>query len=303
MSGDSEGARVMTTRDQSYRLAGGPTGVLLLHGLCGTPAELRYVANALARQGYTVHCPMLAGHGGSQSLLEASSWTDWYESAERALDELRESCDTVIVGGLSTGAILALLLAARRPADVQGVKLYSPTLWLDGWRVPWYARAFRLVTQKWLARLISFPAPHQFGIKDQRIREFVQGAMAAGDKNAPPPLTRMSGAVVLERRWLVDVARRLLGDVTQPVLIIHPREDDFAGLSNVAYLQRRLPGAVETVILDDSWHIVTVDRQRQAVAERSAEFVARMIGGPATRSATPAADLRVVSGGRATGRG
>lgn len=299
MSGDNEGARAMsTTRDQSYRIAGGPIGVLLLHGLCGTPAELRYLANALARQGYTVHCPMLAGHGGSASLLEASSWTDWYESAERALEEIRRACDTVIVGGLSTGAVLALLLAARRPGEVDAVKLYSPTLWLDGWRVPWYARAFRLVTQKWLARLIQFPAPHQYGIKDPRIRELVVSAMLAGDKNAPPPLTRMSGAVVLERRRLVDAARRLFDRVVQPVLIIHPREDDFAGLSNVAYLQRKLPGAIETVILDDSWHIVTIDRQRQLVADRSIEFVSRLVGRRGQRTGAKTGGLGVVRGDR-----
>lgn len=285
-------------RDQSYRIKGGRTGVLLLHGLCGTPAELRFVANSLAREGYTVHCPMLAGHGGSEALLEASSWTDWYESADSALDQLRSECDTVIVGGLSTGAILALLLAARRPNDVQGLKLYSPTLWLDGWRVPWYAGLFRLVTQKWLARLIAFPAPHNFGIKDQRIREFVQSAMAAGDKAAPPPLSRMSGGVVLERRWLVDAAQRVLGAVTQPVLIVHPREDDFAGLSNVTYLQHKLPGGVETVILDDSYHIVTVDRQRHVVAERSVEFVGRLAARFARVPASQAqASLRVVKGG------
>lgn len=293
-----EGREAMTTRDQSYRIKGGPTGILLLHGLCGTPAELRFVANSLARQGYTVHCPILAGHGGSETLLEASSWTDWYDSAAKALDEIRAECDTVFVGGLSTGAILALLLAARRPDDVKGLKLYSPTLWLDGWRVPWYARLFRVVLQKSLARLIKFPAPHKFGIKDQRIREFIQSAMANGEKNAPPALTRMSGAVVLERRWLVGAARRVLGTVSQPVLIIHPRDDDFAGLSNVSYLQRRLAGAVETVILDDSYHIVTVDRQRHVVAERSIEFVARLADRTAAKATPGTGSLRVVEGGR-----
>lgn len=287
-----------TTRDQSYRIAGGPIGVLLLHGLCGTPAELRYLANSLARQGYTVHCPMLAGHGGSDSLLEASSWTDWYESAERALDEIRQTCDTVVVGGLSTGAVLALLLAGRRPGEVDGIQLFAPTLWLDGWRVPWYARLFGLVTQKWLARLVTFPAPHRFGIKDPRIRELVQSAMIAGDKNAPPPLTRMSGSVVLERRWLVDAALRLVDRVEQPVLILHPREDDFAGLSNVAYLQRQLPGAVETVILDDSWHIVTIDRQRQLVADRAIEFVSRLVGRRGQRTGARTGGLGVVRAGR-----
>ena len=110
---------------QGYYLSGGRTGVLLLHGLCGTPTEMRFVANGLARSGCTVYCPMLAGHGGSEEDIKATIWQDWYDSAEKALSLLREECDTVIVGGLSTGAVLALLLAARRPADVHGTALMS----------------------------------------------------------------------------------------------------------------------------------------------------------------------------------
>ena len=120
----------MTTTNQGHYIAGSRTGVLLLHGLCGTPTEMRFVANGLARSGCTVYCPMLAGHGGSEADIKATRWQDWYASAEAALSRLREDCDTVIVGGLSTGAVLALLLAARRPSDVQGTILLAPTLWI-----------------------------------------------------------------------------------------------------------------------------------------------------------------------------
>ena len=131
--------------DRSYWFDGGRTGALLLHGLGGTPVEMRYVALALARAGMTVSCPQLAGHNGSFAELQASSWYDWYASAEMALDRLRERCDAVLVGGLSMGAVLALMLAAERKADVQGAALYAPTLRLNGWGVPWYARLFDIV--------------------------------------------------------------------------------------------------------------------------------------------------------------
>ena len=65
----------MTGTSTTFKLAGGKTGVLLIHGLCGTPAEVRYVAMGLARAGYTVHCPTLAGHGGSRADVVKTGWT------------------------------------------------------------------------------------------------------------------------------------------------------------------------------------------------------------------------------------
>ena len=129
------------SKDQSLRIAGGKVGVLLLHGLCGTPAEMRFVAMGLARAGYTVHAPQLAGHGDDNS----GRWQDWYLSARAALTEIRKECDTVIVGGLCMGAILGLHLAARNPGKVQGVSLFSPTLWINGWAMPRSMRLFQLV--------------------------------------------------------------------------------------------------------------------------------------------------------------
>ncbi|HPG88771.1 MAG TPA: alpha/beta fold hydrolase, partial [Hyphomicrobium sp.] len=145
------------TTDASFKIKGGKIGILLLHRLCGTPVEMRFVANGLAKQGYTVHCPQLAGHCGTTADIAASSWADWYRSAEDALFELRKACDVVIVGGLSTGAVIALMLAAKHPTKVQATTLLAPTLWLNGWMIPWYARFFRLISHKWIANLFSFP--------------------------------------------------------------------------------------------------------------------------------------------------
>ncbi|OJU19305.1 MAG: alpha/beta hydrolase [Alphaproteobacteria bacterium 64-6] len=287
----------MTFETQGYYVRGGRTGVLLMHGLCGTPTEMRFVANGLARTGCTVYCPMLAGHGGTEEDIKGTTWQDWYASAERALDRLREDCDTVIVGGLSTGAVLALLLAARRPADVQGTALLAPTLWLNGWLIPWYAHLFRLVFSKRIANLIGFPDLHPHGIKDERIREFIRNALFSGDSSVAG-LPSTPGGAVLEHRRLVQAARAELGQIHQPALIIHPREDDYADLDNAWYLQRQLKGMVDMVVLDDSYHIVTVDRQRHVVVERTAAFVANVaqrMGAKAGAIAGTAAPVRAAA--------
>jgi carboxylesterase len=274
-----------STEDRSYCFDRGPTGALLLHGLGGTPVEMRTVALALARAGVSVSCPQLAGHSGSFEELQASSWHDWYVSAEIALDELRRRCNVVVVGGLSMGAVLALMLAARRKADVQGCALYAPTLRLDGWGVPWYARLFGLVQQKWVANRFDFAEREPYGIKDLRVRALVSAAIESGD-SAKAGMFKVPGGSMLELRRLVNEVRRRAHEVTQPVLLVHPRQDDRADLANSFWLQRHLGGRVDTVVLDDSYHVVTMDRQRDIVAERTVALAQSLEAASAQRQSS-----------------
>lgn len=279
------------TSDTSFKIKGGKVGILLLHRLCGTPVEMRFVANGLAKAGYTVSCPQLAGHCGSDADVKASSWHDWYRSAQNALDDLAKDCDVVIAGGLSTGAVLALMLAAKNPHKVQATSLLAPTLWLNGWMIPWYARLFPLVRHRWLASLFSFPhhAPH--GIKDPKIRDFIQKLRASrGNAEAGHPVT--PGELVLEHRRLVEAVTELVPYIRQPSLIVHPLEDDYAGMSNATYLRDRLAGPVDLTVLDDSYHIVTVDRQRHLVVEAMTRFAAGLSGGGQAARAPHAVGLR-----------
>jgi carboxylesterase len=261
--------------DAGFRIKGGKVGILLLHRLCGTPVELRFVAGGLARQGYTVHCPMLAGHCGTEDELKASTWADWYRTAEIALDDLKKECDVVIAGGLSAGAVLALMLAAKNPKKITATTLLAPTLWLNGWMIPWYARLFRLVSHKWIANLLNFPHHDPHGIKDDRIREFIQRARARGTSEAGHPTT--PGGAVFEHHSMVRAVQKLVGYVRQPTLIVHPLEDDYAAMSNATYLRDRLQGPVDLTVLDDCYHVVTVDRQRHLVVEAIDRFVTNLL--------------------------
>ncbi|MEQ1576666.1 MAG: alpha/beta fold hydrolase [Hyphomicrobium sp.] len=263
----------MTNQDQSYRVGSGRSGVVLLHGLAGSPVEMRYIANGLAREGYNVYCPQLAGHGSRAQDLRTSTWQDWFRSAEEALLTMAAECDTVVVGGLSTGAVLALLLAAKHPGKVAGLALYSPTLWLNGPSIPWYARLFPIVPTKGLAGIFSFPAPKNLGIKDARLREFIKNSITSNGGNCK---VVTPGGAVIEHRWVAAAARQALHKITQPVLILHAREDGYASLDNATYLQENLKGSVDLVVLEDSYHMATVDRQRGVVLERTAAFAGRI---------------------------
>jgi carboxylesterase len=268
----------MAVTEKAFTLGNGRTGFLLIHGLGGTPLELKFVAKGLARHGFTVTCCQLAGHCGDESDLLATTWQDWYQSVADAFDELRARCSTVIVGGLSMGAVLGLKLAADRGDDVHGLALFAPTLWYDGWSTPWYrfmlGMAMTNPIGQWLAgRLYSFKEQEPYGIKDPAIRAVVMAAMNSGDTTRAGILVT-PGRAIVELHRLVKVVKKELSGITTPALIIQAREDDLSSLSNCEYLQRNLGGLVDTLILDDSYHIVTVDRQRDLLIESCAAFAA-----------------------------
>ena len=257
--------------DGHVLLVGGRVGVLLIHGLGGTPVEVRFVAQGLHRAGYTVCSPLLVGHGGSNELLNTTTWQDWYRSVEEAHDLLRVRCDIILVGGLSAGAMLALHLAAQRPQHVHGTLLFSPTMWPNGWAIPWYFAFFKLIHQKWFANLFHLKECAPYGIKDDRIRKFVLESLQSDGRPLNDIFGR-KGGTVLEFKWLVNTVKRELAYVKQPTLIFHSRFDDQTSLDNTIALLPRLGGLVEVVVLDDSYHMVTLDRQRALVVDRTVSF-------------------------------
>lgn len=292
----------MKTAWGSIFVPGGRNGVLLVHSLGGSPIELKFVAHTLAQLGYTVYCPMLPGLAGGTDVSGLSSWRDWYAALERAHDELTQQCDAVIVGGISAGSMLALRLTALRPEKIHGLMLFSPTLWPNGWAIPWYFSLFRLIHHKWFARLFKFRARHPHGIKDDRLRSFILDSVQS-DADAIEDLFSRGGGLVLEFRRLVREVKPLLGRIKQHALIFHPRHDDQSSLRNAMTLQRGLAGVVETCVLDDSYHMVTLDRQRPFVMERVKEFAERQTTRFAKLRSEEAVIAEADGNGRGEGRG
>jgi len=89
--------------------------------------------------------------------------------------------------------------------------------------------------------------------------------------------------------------KKELGEIKTPVLIMHPRHDDIASIDNALYLQRKLGGLVDMVVMDDSYHIITLDRQRHLVVERSLMF-ASALEKEAVRRTTVARPLHRIGG-------
>jgi carboxylesterase len=253
---------------------GGRSGVLLIHGLTGTPMEMRLLGKGLNRAGFTVHGMQLAGHCGDVEDLLATGWRDWYASVERAADELLGKVDHLFVAGLSMGALLALKLAADRPGQVAGVGVYGATFRYDGWSIPWLARLsflLPLLKRFGIGRARSFMEQPPYGIRDERLRAQVSTAMLGGD-SAAAGLPGNPWYSLAEMYGLAASVRRQLRQVTSPCLVAHASEDDVASVWNAELVLRRVSAPTELLLLEDSYHMITVDKQRRALVERTAAF-------------------------------
>lgn len=248
-------------------------GVLLLHGMTGAPAEMKPLAKRLRRRGFTCAGPLLAGHGGDKNDLLATDWRDWLDSAQEACARFAREVDELHVAGICAGGALGLLLAAEEP-KIRSAAVYSMTFEYDGWNMPRWAMAAPMIqlvaNLPGLRRItINEPAPH--GLKDERLRQlaannpaFVEGAIDE------IPLGSLYQLYRLGRR--VEIVAPA---ITTPTLILHAREDDMSSPRNAARLQAALGGHSELTLLDDSFHMIHVDRERDVVADHTAAFFVR----------------------------
>jgi esterase/lipase len=238
--------------------AGGGTGVLLLHGFTGSPFSMRPWGEHLAAEGFAVRGPLLPGHGTRWQDCNASTEEEWVAAASTAFDELAADCDRVVVAGLSMGGTLAVRLAELRPDDVAGLVLVNPSLLtqrLDAKLVPLLAR----VTTSW--------APIGNDVKKPGVTELAYSRL---------PLRAM---LAVRRLW--TATRADLARVTAPLLVFRSVTDHVVEPASVRLL---LAGVSSTdtaeVLLEDSYHVATLDNDAPAIFAGSVDWVrARVLAG------------------------
>jgi carboxylesterase len=236
---------------EPFESDGGPVGVLLCHGFTGSPQTLRGWADYLAGQGLSVSLPRLPGHGTTWQDLAGTGWRDWFAEVDRAFGVLADRCEQVFVFGLSMGACLALRLAEVRGGAVRGLVLANPSLAPDTklfLLAPVLKRLIR--TLPGIASDIKKPGGHEVGYDRVPVR----------------------AAATLPGLWKATVGD--LGSVTQPVLVYRSTVDHVVGPASMRVLLSALPGGQVTVReCPDSYHVVTLDNDAQAVFEGSLAFI------------------------------
>lgn len=228
----------------------GKTGILLLHGLTGTPDEVEPLGRFLAEHDISTLAPWLEGHGTNPQDLARTHWQDWARSAREAFEEMRSRCTKLFVGGLSMGALQALHLASHFP--VSGV--------------------------------LSMDAPiriHDFRFNGIAIFRFLQwrtSNLTGGIRNpqAPPHKTYPYVATrsLYELKKLMDHVREDLPYVTAPALVVQGRKDSMVPPDNGEVVHQSLGSAVKHLLyLEESDHVVTMDFDKEELFQRTLKFI------------------------------
>jgi carboxylesterase len=246
--------------------------VLAFSGLRSTHLELQPLLKRLNLEGFSVFAPHLAGYGFAQDPA-VGTWRQWLDEAVAHFDELACRYTQVVVCGLSMGATLALAVAAERGDRVTAVVPLSTTLHYDGWNTPWYRFLSPLgyFTPLRHRMLIRESAP--FGLKDERLRAWIERQVAAAPITAVGA-SALSLPALHEAARLMRHTRRALPRVTAPLQLVHSTHDDIAHIRSAHTVQIKVSSRdVRLLKLNNSYHMVTLDLEKIAVANMVVEFL------------------------------
>lgn len=236
---------------------GGPVGTLVLHGFTGNPVTMRPLADAFVGAGFTVSMPRLPGHGTTIEDMATTGWDDWSGEVERAYAELAATTEKVVVAGLSMGGTLTAWLAARHP-EIAGIVLINAAVLPQG----------------------------------PDAAEFVQAMIDAGDEFAPAVGADLADPDAHEPAYegtplrpllalfaAVDALQDDFATITCPALVMQAPQDHVVDPASAEHVAGLLGGPVERLSLDRSYHVATLDYDKELIQERSIEFVNKVTAG------------------------
>jgi len=251
---------------------GAGVSALLIHGLTGSPYEMRYLGERLAARGIRVRGVKLAGHAGTPEELGEAGYDNWYESVVNGLEELRQYGEPNVVVGLSMGAVLAARLAADQGESVAGLAMLAPGFFLPT-SMTMALRGLRGILGSIVERIYLF-SPDGSDIHDAAARS-IHPSFRLMPMSAPMKLLDLSAVV-----------KPMLPRISQPALVMHARRDHTCPMrKNVDYVMKHLGSPEKRAVeLDESYHVITVDSDKESVVSEVAEFVERFRVAPLKRA-------------------
>lgn len=229
-------------------------GVLLCHGFTGSPQSMAPWGDRLADAGLTVRCPLLPGHGTTWQDMNRTGWPDWYRAVDEAFTDLAGRVRSVFVFGLSMGGTLSLRLAEQHGSAVAGLVLVNPSVATERKDAP-------------LLPLLSKILPSMPGISDDIKKP---GASELAYRRLP-----LRAAASLSKLWAE--VRRDLGRVDQPLLLLRSAVDHVVEPVNARIILDGVRSAdVREVVLQDSYHVATLDNDAPLIFDASVEFAERV---------------------------
>ena len=248
-----------------------PDGVFLVHGLGGTQYDLGSMHKRLKNAGFVTHSLTLPGHGTQPEDLVGVTAEDWIEAVTQKYREVRALHPRLHLMGMCMGSLLAALIAQRERHAQGNLVILAPPVYIDGWATPWY-RGLRplLYAVPGIGRTMKIEEEDPFGIKNEQLRAIVKAKFERGEN--------------FHYRWVplecirqVDRLRAMLMKAAKqircPTLVVHAREDELTSLKSANFLVEQIGGGrARMVVLEDSYHMVCVDNDREIVAKNVLEF-------------------------------
>jgi carboxylesterase len=242
---------------EPFAAEGGPDGALVVHGFTGNCGSMVGIARAFAGAGWGVECPLLPGHGTAMEDMLDTTWDDWSSAAEETYQRVAASVPgRLVVVGLSMGGTLTSWLAAKHAADgrLAGIVCINPA--------------------------VEPPGP---------MLDLVDAAIANGDEVMPGIGSDVADPDVQESAYpgtplralrsllgAVDALQPRLADITCPVLLFTSTDDHVVPPSNSDHLAASVSGPVERVTLTRSFHVATIDYDKDLIVERTLDFAAKV---------------------------
>ena len=247
---------------------------ILLPGLNGGGLELGQLPTFLSSNGFQTLIPKINGYlYGS----DPDSYEEWISQVHNAIDEVKGAFKTVNLAGISMGSTLALAVASQR-TDISSIALLSPVLRYDGWSVPWYRFlldiAYNLGFRNW-----EYSEREPFGIKNPDLRRRVKDRFKAHElSEVGAPL--ITARHLHEAKGLMSYVTKNLEAISSRLLIVQSVEDDTCTVWSAEKILSDAKSDLRRAIwLGNSYHIVTIDNEREIVLNEVLRFFTRAAGG------------------------
>lgn len=272
------------SRRYHFFLKGSEKAVLLIHGITGTPSEMRYFGDSLHKRGFTVFCNTLPRHCSSLDELKKVTWQEMVDCCINDFNFLKKGFSQVFVSGLSMGALIAAHLAFLFPQEVSGIVALAPTFFYDGWALH---KGKVLINVVWhipfLRNRINIREGWPYGLKDESTREAIERFYKDARAGEFSKKTLLFGspffplACLYQHYLFTKVIKKELPFINTPILVLHSQEDDMVSIRNARYLLEHINSADKSLVaLDDSFHMITIDKQKDKVVQESVNFLERI---------------------------
>ena len=277
--------------------------VFLIHGLGGTQYDLGSMHKRLKNAGFVTHSLTLPGHGTTPEDLVGVTMEDWMEAVRVKYHEVMAQHEVVHVMGMCMGSLLAIETVKRERHTRGKLIALAPPVYFDGWATPWYAfirHALFLVPG--VPARMKFVEEDPFGIKNEQLRAIVKAKFARGENfhYGWVPL-----ACVQQVDRLRGFVKKDLHKIEAQTLVIHAREDELTSLDSADYLIEKIngkkrAGKARVVVLEDSYHMICVDNDKEIVAKNVMEFLggdtAGSLGAPTADAGMSAVQMQELAG-------